>query len=287
MKNDAYFSVDFEDFTHDVCRRLKVNSRPSLKEKELFMSYEKISQTLDLSQTKTKITFFCTGLIARDYPELLRKIADDGHEIACHNYFHDNVNTTSINQLRENLLSARDILEKISKTEVLGFRAPSFSIEKNDFARLEVIASIFKYDSSLHFSKHIDYENWMKNLPFELLEFPVSQQSVLIRSLKFKTGGSYSKLFPISLTINAANKSYENGITPIFYLHPYDLYSGYNMMINWSELKGLTLFKRGYWMLRQLQWVAIFNWSIDNKIKTLCANFNNLGRLDERLHSPK
>jgi len=284
MKNVAYFSIDFEDFTHDLCRRLKVHSRPALKEKELLISYEKISKALALSQTKSKITFFCTGVIASDYPELLRTIADDGHEIACHNYFHDNVNTTPPHQLRENLLRARDVLEKISKTEVLGFRAPSFSIDKNDFARLEVISSIFKYDSSLHFSKQIDYENWMKNLPFELVEFPVSQQSVLINSLKFKTGGSYSKLFPISLTINAANKSFENGIIPIFYLHPYDIYAGYNMMINWSELRGLPLLKRGYWMLRQLQWVAIFNWSIDYKIETLCADFTSLGRLDEGLH---
>lgn len=276
----AYFTVDFECFTHDLCRSIGADRRPGLRTDQLLSSLYNLQNILSsTSHHSTKITFFCTGISADLYPDVLKEIAALGHEIACHGNFHDDVNKIEPHILHAELKLAQDKLSKVTNKEVIGFRAPRFSIDKLDYERLDVISKVFKYDSSLHFLNEAEFKKWKRQCPVDLIELPVPQQNLLTSKFKVKLGGSYLKLFPSYFVKNAANKSIQNGLTPIFYFHPYDLFFGYSLLASWSELKGTKL--RPYWYLRQIQWAGLFNWNQEKKLNNLFHSFNNLGTLEK------
>ena len=86
----VHYTVDLEDFTFDLCRSLDSTVLPRLRTDSLFESYHNILNLLSLFQENTlNITFFCTGVMADRYPDLIKLIVSDGHEIACHGNFHD------------------------------------------------------------------------------------------------------------------------------------------------------------------------------------------------------
>ena len=228
------------------------------------------------------MTFFCTGVAADLYPDVLKELAALGHEIACHGNFHDDVNKMTPKVLYAELKLAKDKLSQVTSKDVIGFRAPRFSIDKLDFERLDVISQLFNYDSSLHFMDQTEFNNWKSQCPVDLIEFPVPQQNLLISKFKVKLGGSYLKLFPSKFVQYAANRSVEKGLTPIFYFHPYDLYFGYSQLASWNELKGAKA--RAYWYLRQAQWAGLFNWGQERKVRKLFSSFSNLGTLSESMH---
>lgn len=274
----AYFTVDFECFTHDFCRDVGAERSPQLRTDQLRISIRNLQNILSsTNHQSTKITFFCTGISAELYPDVLKEIAALGHEIACHGNFHDDVNKMEPNILLAELKMARDKLRKVTKQEIIGFRAPKFSIDKLDFKRLDVISQVFKYDSSLHFSNETEFQNWKYKCPIDLIELPVPHQRFYTSKFKAKLGGSYFKLFPSYFVQHAATKSIQNGLTPIFYFHPYDLFFNYSLLASWNELKGAKY--RTYWYLRQTQWAGLFNWSQEKKLNSLFRSFCNQGAL--------
>ena len=281
-KSAVHYTVDLEDFTYDLCRSLGSSFLPKLRTDSLFKSYHNITDLLLLFQNNDlKITFFCTGVMADRYPELIKLIASDGHEIGCHGNYHDDIFSMTTKEVRQSLYEARDKLSNISEKEIKGFRAPKFSIDKNDFIRLQTISEVFKYDSSLHFSSRQDYENWKNICPVDIAEFPVPYQSFMSSKFMVKTGGSYLKLFPVSIVKTAIHKSIESNITPIVYFHPYDLYWKYDMLASWAELTGAS--SKLYWYIRQTQWAGAFNWAQKSKLISIFSEFKNLGRLDHKL----
>ena len=280
--SSVYFTIDFEDFTYDLCKFLGASKTPKLRNKSLLKCFYNIQELLDYhKQNNRKITFFCTGIVADRYPEIIKLIAEQGHEIACHGNTHNNINGMSAENVYMSLKVAKEKLSEIAKTEVKGFRAPNFSIDKYDFERLDAIAKVFDYDSSLHFSNKKEFEIWKQNSPINLVEFPVPEQKILSSRFKVKPGGSYLKLFPSVLVRRVIYKSIKKSLTPIIYLHPYDIFYGYDLLVKWSELSGAK--SRIYWYLRQTQWMAAFNWNQRRKLDRIFSEFNNIGRLGDRL----
>jgi len=278
-KPALYYTVDLEDFSFDLCRSIGTTSAPALRTESLRESYRNITELLsDNDEPGSNITFFCTGVMADKYPDLVRAIAQDGHEIACHGNFHDDICGMSSEEVYTSLHLAKQKLSEISQTEIRGFRAQRFSIEKNDFERLDAISQVFDYDSSLSFSSDVEFKEWMGQCPIKLHEFPVPVQTIFSSKFNVKSGGSYLKLFPVSVVKNAIYKSLRNNITPIIYLHPYDIFYGYNLLLSWPELKGGN--SRKYWYIRQLQWAGMFNWAQKRKLQNIFSEFNSLGRLD-------
>ena len=92
-------------------------------------------------------TFFFTGMIASYYPDLVKKIAAAGHEIACHNYHHEDYEHQSHEIFISDLEKSKKLLEDISGTEIVGYRSPNSSIPSNMVDSLERLG--FKYDSSI------------------------------------------------------------------------------------------------------------------------------------------
>jgi len=104
-----------------------------------------------------KGTFFILGWIAERYPGLVRRIQKEGHEIACHGYAHKLIYTQSKEEFRQDIRKAKDILENITGSRVIGYRAPSYSItNKSQWAFEVLIEEGFKYDSSI-FPIHHDF----------------------------------------------------------------------------------------------------------------------------------
>ena len=143
-----------------------------------------------------KGTFFILGWIAERYPGLVKRIQEEGHEIACHGYAHKLIYTQSKEEFRKDIRKAKAILEDITGSEVIGYRAPSYSItNKSQWAFEVLIEEGFKYDSSI-FPIHHDFYgmpdaprfpfvislNGNNNVEFSILNFELNttQDSKLI-----------------------------------------------------------------------------------------------------------
>ena len=113
---------------------------------------------------RVKATFFVLGWIAERYPGLVRRIQQEGHEIACHGYAHKRIYTQSKEEFRQDVKRAKSILEDITGNEVMGYRAPNYSItNKSRWAFEVLIEEGFKYDSSIFPIRHDFYG--MPNAP--------------------------------------------------------------------------------------------------------------------------
>ena len=264
MKEKCYLTVDFEDFTHDFKRRVLYEKDPTINKEALNKSYEYIKYLLN-KLNNIKITFFCAGILAKKYPAIISKIANDGHEIACHYFYDDDVNKENIYDFEKNIKEAIFYLEKASNQKVVGFRAPRFSINMENVNHYKIINRYFKYDSSLNTlkkNKILEFKkiNQLNNLTF----FPVPTFSFL-KKIKYKSGGTFFKFFPFLLTDQLLMQAVKKEITPIVYIHPYEFENGKNFRISFNQLK-FPLLERLYWVIRQTQWLNFMNFTTSKKL---------------------
>jgi polysaccharide deacetylase family protein (PEP-CTERM system associated) len=218
-----------------------------------------ITHSLDNSLTqKVQGTFFVLGWIAERYPGLVRRIQKEGHEIACHGYAHKLIYTQSREEFRQDIRKSKAILEDITGNEVMGYRAPSYSITNKSRWAFEVLVEEgFKYDSSIFPIRHDFYG--MPNAPrfpfvislngngnfefsvlnFELnatqnstlnvqhskliIEFPISTVRLLGQNVPV-SGGGYFRLFPYPIIRKVLGSINEKEQKPfIFYIHPWEM----------------------------------------------------------------
>ena len=156
----------------------------------------------DFSKNKLnskKLTFFTTGTVALTFPELLKQIASDGHEIACHYHYHDLMYKESNDQIDRNLSLAKEAIFQASGEEPIGFRAPVFSIPKDRIDIFDVIEKHFLYDSSyVLFLNKYTKEEYYREKPFtlkKLKEFPIVPKSFFYQKASIKSGGTFLRLF--------------------------------------------------------------------------------------------
>ena len=103
-----------------------------------------------LKENKAKATFFTLGSVAEQFPNLIKKIDKENHEIASHGYGHVLVYTLTEDEFREDLKKSKKILESIINHKVAGYRAPSWSITKDNLWALKVLEELgFEYSSSI------------------------------------------------------------------------------------------------------------------------------------------
>ena len=109
-----------------------------------------LGHILDLfRKTGNRATFFWLGWCAERYPDWVRRVADDRHEIACHGYGHRAIDRMTREEFRAEIRSTRALLQGLSGQPVAGFRAPSLSLGPTTAWMLEVLAEEgFAYDSS-------------------------------------------------------------------------------------------------------------------------------------------
>jgi len=187
---------------------------------------------LDLfDESRSKATFFTLGWIAERYPQVVRRIVDNGHELASHGYGHERASDLTPAAFREDVTRAKRILEDLGGVAVRGYRAPSFSIDhRNWWAVAELEEAGYAYSSSIYPVRHDHYG--MPDAPRfphrpngerGILEVPPTTLPLFGRNLP-AAGGGWFRLLPYEMSrwmlkrVNACD-----GAPCMFYFHPWEV----------------------------------------------------------------
>ena len=279
-RDKIYLSIDFEDFSHDFKRKLGLNRDNKINEKALWHSYQAINNFLKTKLDGVKITFFCTGILATKCPDLIKKISNDGHEIACHYYHHDSVRDENLEEFERNIILAINELEQCSSKRVTGFRAPNFSIKITDIEHYKIISKYFKYDSSLNINEESKIDNLKKIINSDDFKFiPVIAEKPYFGFPYMRSGGSYLKLFTINFALKVISKNLNKNQAAQIYLHPYEFVSDMSFYVNWKDMNGLSFFSKLYWLFRQSQWHIVGNKSVMRKLEILFKKYKCGGKI--------
>ena len=231
----CFFSVDVEDWFHF----LNLSSTPEPSTWESLPSHveKNLIRILDiLERRKIKSTCFFLGWIAKKYPGLVKETIRRGHEIASHGFYHKLAFQMTEAEFFEDAASSKKLLEDVSGQQVLGYRAPGFSLTQNTpwfFKRL--IEAGYVYDSSLFPTKlstkltHGGGISTNKLAPHvmvvdgnEIVEFPVSVRQIMGQPICF-FGGAWLRIFPYSLIKKSAIQVLAKDRPVGFYVHPREI----------------------------------------------------------------
>jgi len=226
-------TIDVEDY-FQVSAFAPYITRDSWPERECRVeaNVDRILAILD--EGGVKATFFTLGWIAERYPALVKRIVAGGHELASHGYGHLRASDQDRAQFKQDVGSAKAILEDLGGQQVLGYRAPSFSIGHGNLWALEVLHEAgYRYSSSIYPVQHDHYGMpdaprfaWHPNGSDGLLEVPITTVRLGQRNLP-AGGGGYFRLFPYALSrwmMQQVNQ--RDGQPAIFYFHPWEIDPG-------------------------------------------------------------
>jgi polysaccharide deacetylase family protein (PEP-CTERM system associated) len=177
-------------------------------------------------------TFFVVGWLAEREPDMVRRIAAGGHEIASHSYEHGLVGSLGPERFRDSVRRSKGILEDIAGQPVRGFRAPSFSIVPGlEWAFDVLLEEGYRYDASLFpVSQHPTYgypggardPSWLERPAGRLAEFPAMTTRWMGSTLP-ASGGAYFRLLPYQLVRRGFRDATARGAPGMFYIHPWEL----------------------------------------------------------------
>ncbi|MEO8732116.1 MAG: XrtA system polysaccharide deacetylase [Rhodoferax sp.] len=222
------FTVDVEDYFQvsafsPYIKRSDWNSRECRIERNI----DRILQILDTSGTKA--TFFTLGWIAERYPQMVRKIVHEGHELASHGYKHERASDLSEQDFFFDIQSSKKLLEDIASIEVKGYRAPSFSIGKSNLWAFDCLHNAgYKYSSSVYPIHHDHYgmpDSPRFSYPVRngLIEIPITTMRLCGKNFP-SSGGGYFRLLPYSLSkLMIGRVIASDNQAAIFYFHPWEI----------------------------------------------------------------
>ncbi|MDZ7771627.1 MAG: XrtA system polysaccharide deacetylase [Balneolaceae bacterium] len=229
--NEVYVTIDVEDWFQVE------NLRPAFPretwDRQEWRVHRNVERLLELlADHRARATFFVLGSVADAFPDLVRRIADEGHEVASHGYNHQLLYSMNQQELREDLTRSKKLLEDLTGREVTGYRAPSFSISDGIIEHIR--AAGYRYDSSYNdFGSHgrygsIDMERWelicqgvwrCNGTPF--YEIPIQNLKFMGLNIPWGGGGYFRmlpwRLFKKGIENITAHKPY------IFYFHPWEI----------------------------------------------------------------
>lgn len=197
---------------------------------------QRIERNMDIllelfAEHGSRVTFFTLGWIAERYPQLVRRIVAGGHELASHGYDHQRVTGFDAESFRQDLARAKGILEDCGGVRVIGYRAPSFSIdERTPWAMDCLLETGHRYSSSLYPIAHDHYGSpRASRWPFQprpgsgFLELPLATLRFAGRNWP-AAGGGYFRLLPYGISRWSLRKINRGDGQPfIFYLHPWEI----------------------------------------------------------------
>ena len=221
-------SIDVEDYFQvsamaPYIRRDEWDTRECRVERNV----ERILALLDAHGAQA--TFFTLGWVAERYPQLVRRIADAGHEVASHGYGHQRASELSPEAFAQDIGRAKQLLEDITGTAVLGYRAPSFSIGHANLWALDTLAEAgHRYSSSIYPIRHDHYgmpdaPRFAHRLDSGLIEVPITTLRLRGRNLP-SSGGGYFRLLPYAVSrwlLQQVNG--RDGEAAVFYFHPWEI----------------------------------------------------------------
>lgn len=176
---------------------------------EMYYQYDcYLNQILDkLDERQIKATFFCLGGIAREFPKVIKQIANRGHEVGCHSDEHGWLNRLTREELIQDTKRAVDSLEQVLGKKVLSYRAPAFTIGDGNRYAFEVLAECgIERDASIFPAVHAfgGFKEFAEKTPcivavneIQVREFPICTTSILGKQIAY-SGGGYFRFFPLS-----------------------------------------------------------------------------------------
>jgi polysaccharide deacetylase family protein (PEP-CTERM system associated) len=222
-------SFDIEDWFHAENVR---GSLPTHDWDQLEPRLEpNVHELLDiLAAAQARSTFFVLGWVADRYPTIVRRIVDEGHEVASHTHLHRNLNQLPPDEIREELRRSKERLEQVAGSEVRGVRAPNFSVSD---VVLDLIAEAgYRYDSSYFgFKQHDRYGTISASIPPGepvtevrpgLLEIQMTRVRIATAQVPW-AGGAYFRLIPYPVFRWGVAKHLRSNPWFTFYFHPWEL----------------------------------------------------------------
>jgi peptidoglycan-N-acetylglucosamine deacetylase len=200
-------TFDIEDWFHFLEHR-STRSEMQWKDFEPRVQQNTMNILEFLERHNQKATFFIIGWIAKKNPELIKEIANAGHEIGLHSYGHELIWQQTPEEFRNDVLRNIGILEDQLGYKVDRYRAPGFSIKRSNLWAFDVLAEAgIKFDSSIFPAAraHGGMPSFPNNFPcmvehngIRIKEFPVHYNNFLgIRTVV--TGGGYFRFWPYNL----------------------------------------------------------------------------------------
>ncbi|MFA7554741.1 MAG: XrtA system polysaccharide deacetylase [Spongiibacteraceae bacterium] len=181
------------------------------------------------AEHNAKATFFTLGYIAQRYPQLIKRIVEQGHELASHGFMHKRATDQSQSEFQQDIGSAKKLLEDLTGQSVVGYRAPSFSFnEQNPWVYDALAAEGYQYSSSVYPVKHDHYgipdaPRFKYKTDSGVDEIPLSTLPIMGKNIPI-SGGGFFRLYPYPLTRWAVKRFAATEAQPyIFYLHPWEV----------------------------------------------------------------
>jgi len=226
-------TVDVEDYFHvsafeNTINKSDWNNMPLRVEKNTYRLLELFAKH------GVKSTFFTLGWVAERCPNLIKAIVEQGHELASHGFAHQRITEMSKEDFVADIVKSKSILEQLSGTDIIGYRAPSFSInDTNIWVYEKLIESGFQYSSSTYPIQHDLYgvPNWPRFMHKrtesvngkKIIEIPIPT----LRKNDVNTGiggGGYFRLYPYWLSKRRIDKFHQQEKQPYsFYFHPWEI----------------------------------------------------------------
>ena len=222
-----------------------------------------------LDEHKAHATYFMLGWVAERYPGLVRRIVEQGHELASHGYAHQRATEQSRQVFLEDVTRSKALLEGIGGVLVQGYRAPSFSIGESNLWALECLREAgYRYSSSVYPIRHDHYG--MPGAPRfafypeggrGLLELPVTTVRLFNSNLP-AGGGGYFRMLPYGVSRWCLKRVNTVDRQPcVFYFHPWEIdpgqprQSGISLKTRFRHYVNLSSMERRLRsLLRDFQW---------------------------------
>lgn len=221
-------TVDVEDYFH-------VSAFDSVIDPSSWSSIEprvgkSTHRLLDLfAENGVKATFFTLGWVAKHCPDVVKRIVDDGHELASHGTNHRRNTEMTAEQVFQDIRESKDILEQVGGKAVIGYRAPSFSVNAtNEYVYDYLVEMGFQYSSSTYPIEHDlygvpDWPRFKHERPEGITEIPIPTIRANGKN-KGIGGGGYFRLFPYWLSKRRIERFLREHQEPYnFYFHPWEI----------------------------------------------------------------
>lgn len=225
------FCVDLEEWFHAFGIRSRYNDPRTWDDAPscVVADTEVLMRLLD--DAGCRGTFLTVGWVAQKFPDLIRRLAREGHEVGCHSYWHRLVFALEPEEFEKDLVMALDVLRDVSGQPVDTYRAPGFSVKDDTFWCYPILRKHgITTDISVVPAKrdHGGVAAFPRD-PFVLETtegdvrcFPVSVMTIAGRRIPF-SGGGYLRLFPTSLMERGFRENHRAGRPGMSYIHPREI----------------------------------------------------------------
>ena len=215
-------TIDVEDWYHGI--GLPVIDWKNYSHR-IEIGMNKILRILD--KRNIKATFFVLGEVAKNSPKIIRNLHQEGHEIASHSLLHKNLEKMNKDMFIKEEKICKDIIENCISDNIIGFRAPFFSVTRKSSWVLKSLQELgYQYDASISPNRtcrhdYVDIAPGIYRISNDLIEITASNMQIL--KFTIGLGGAHFRLYPYQLSKRVLDKNILRDRPSVFYLHPWEL----------------------------------------------------------------